>query len=113
MTTLLIAYLAFSFSAWLAVVKFFVNPHMEKNLYDSGYHSESGFDLSWCECTAMVALALTPGFNVAMNLFWFWVLRQHIDRRPLIKWPSFKMPKCKLPKCPIAIRGTRVSGDEN
>lgn len=109
-TLFIIAYLAFAFSGWVAVVKFFTNPHTEQNWRDSGYHLESGQDLSWCESIAFAVLALLP-INISMNLFWFWVWRQHIKRRPLINWPKFKLPKCRLPKCPVAIRGTKIAGD--
>ena len=111
MTVLLvIAYLAFAFSGWMAVMKFFTHPHTEENWREPGYHLTSGMDLSWCECITMAVIALTPA-NISMNLFWLWVWRQHIKRRPLIKWPKFKLPKCKLPKCPVAIRG--IKGDDS
>lgn len=107
----IIGYLAFGFSGWLAVVKFFTHAHTEKNWREDGYHLEPGQDLSWCEITSMAVLALLPVANVSSNLFWFWVWRQHIKRRPLINWPKLKLPKCKLPKCPVAIRGTKVDSD--
>lgn len=115
MTTvlLLIAYLAFAFTGWLAVVKFYTNPHTEKHWSGRGYHRESGFDLSWCACIWIAVFALMPVANISMNAFWLWVLRQQIKRRPLIKWSKFKLPKCKLPKCPIAIRAVKIKGETN
>jgi hypothetical protein len=105
---LIVAYLLFGFSGWLAVVKFFTHPHFEQNLTNKSYRQVSGHDLSWCECIAFAIIALIPVSNISMNTFWFWVWRQHIKRRPLIKWPRFKFPKCKLPKCPVAIRKVQV-----
>src|ERR1700688_3568250 len=103
-----ILYLSFCFTGWLAVVKYFVTPHTEKNYFGPGYHLESGLDLSWCECFAMAVIALLPVANISMNLFWFWVWRQYIKRRPLINWPRFRFPKYKLPKCHVAIRAKSV-----
>jgi hypothetical protein len=101
-TLIIIGYLAFSFSGWLALVKFCTYPHVEK--WKSGYRSMPGFDLSWCACTWIAVACLTPIVNISANLYWLWVLRQKIKRRPLIKWPKIRFPKCHLPKCPIAIR---------
>lgn len=104
----IIAYLVFCFSGWLATVKFFITPHVTRNCFDTGYYTEAGLNLSWCDCAAMAVLALVPIANISMNLFWLWVWRQHIKRRPLIRWPDFKFPKYRFPKCSIAIRGIKT-----
>jgi hypothetical protein len=99
----IIAYLLFSFSGFVAVVKFFTNPHVKELC--GVYRTEAGLDLSWCEVILIAVISLLPVLQISGNLFWFWVFRQHIKRRPLINWPCIKFPRWNLPKCPIAIRG--------
>lgn len=100
----IVAYLLFSASGFWAILKFFTMPHWDD--YQKAY--TDGFDVSWCEIFLLAIGSLVPLFNVSMNSFWLWVLRQQIKRRPLINWPLITMPKCKLPKCPIAVRGQKV-----
>ncbi len=106
---LIVAYLLFSFAGWVAVIKFFTLPHIETG-YSGRNYWEPGLDVSWCECIVFVLMALLPIFNVSMNLFWIWLLRQKVNRRPLIKWPKISFPK--LPQCPIAIHG-RASPEDS
>lgn len=105
----IVSYLAFSASGWLAVVKFFTYPHTEKSWpAGNSYRVVPGLDLSWCECVVFAAISLLPFVNISMNLFWLWVLRQKIKRRPLVNWPRFVFQKGKLPKCPVAIQGRKL-----
>lgn len=99
-TFLILIWLLFSFSGWLAVVKFFTLPH-----HGGDY---CGQDLSWCDCVLMAIFSLMPIVNVSMNCFWIWYLRQLIKRRPLIKFPNCKF-NVKLPKFPVAIHGKKSS----
>ena len=96
---LVVAYLLFSASGFLALVKYFTMPQ-----YDD---DDDGLDVSWCEVFAFAIVSLIPMMNVAANSFWLWVLRQQIKRRPLIRWPKFNLPKISFPKCPIAVRGRK------
>jgi hypothetical protein len=91
---LIIAYLVFAFTGWMAVMKYFTEPD---------YDEISGIDVSWCDCILFAIFSLTP-FNISMNIFWFSLLRRKIKRRPLINCPRISFPKIHWPKCSVAIR---------
>lgn len=108
------AYLLFSFSGWLATVKFFTLGDWDEDWRVRGaYRKEPGFDLSWCEVFWFAVVALVPVVNVGMNSFWFWVLyQQYRDRhegRHLFELSEVKLPKCNLPQCPVAIKARRTN----
>lgn len=90
------AYLLFCASGFLAVVKYFIMPHW--CAYRKAY--EDGLDMTWCDIVLVAVFSLIPMFNLSANLFWLWVLRQRIKRRPLIKWPL---------KGLVAIRGKKAA----
>jgi hypothetical protein len=92
---LIIAYLVFAFTGWMAVMKLFTEPD---------YDESEGLDFSWCECIAFAICSLIPIVNISMNAFWFSLLRRKIKRRPLINCPRISFPKIHWPKCSVAIR---------
>lgn len=102
---LILLYLLWSASGFFAILLFFIKPHRE--YYWGEVHQTDGLDVSWCELTGMAIASLIPIVNFSMNLFWFWHLRQRINRWPLVRWPKVKFPK--LPKCGVAVKGRPVS----
>lgn len=100
---LVAAYLLFSFSGWLAVVKFFTLPHWERNYFGTGYKQSPGFDLSWCGAIAFGALSLIPLAGAAMNSYWAWVLYQQYRNRHEGKHVF------RARKCPVAIKAKKIA----
>ena len=100
----------FSCSGTLACVKLFTIGHYKKHWKTGEYIKEGGFDISLCTLSILFALSFFPPYAVLGNLFWLWVLRQQIKRRPLIKWPKWNFPiesKIKWPECPIVFKGEK------